>query len=735
MHHCANLKQVTLMTTKSRISRLYLSHLFLLVAFLISSGQLAAQDPVPVEENENSIATQDPVPVDENGNELSVISEDVDASQSSPIEAELATFSSDELEEFVGPIALYPDNLLAIILPASTYPLEIVLAARFLEALENDSSLQPDEAWDESVIALLNYPEVIQMMNENIQWTWQLGEAVVTQETDVLTAIGVFREQAVAAGNLESDEYQTVTNEDEVIAITQVEETVVYVPYYEPEEVIVYQTEPVYHYYPTAYPVYYYPYPASYRFRSGFFWGVTTLFGIGWHDHHLRVYHHSYSHHPYYGRHYDSRHRYRRSDLRDFNRYYVDNSYRRGRDRHRDGSYWRPQRNSGARPYNRRNRYNDYPARSVPSAFNGNRRNVAGGGYGGNAANRGNGANRGSGTNRGNGVNSGTAANRGGAGNRPNQGNGGPNNNRRAAIDPSARNGFAELNAPEANGGLRSASNDRQGNREPGNNRGTGSRLSDTSAIVGNNTGTTAGNALTASNSRSGDRRQNNDRRSRIDRQSSQSDASALSRPSNPASSTRPERGNRAQTQPSTNRSTDDGRGCRERIERQLRDLNSANTAVQRSTRRATTNSSPARQQSTAPERSQNTRTLSRANAVRNQVNRSRGATITEPRNRQARQTPRRQSSATTSRTQNSAPASSRQSSAPPPRRQSSAQPSRRAEPSRRSDSSRRSEPSRRSQSAPNRRSSAPAASRRAPSSPRQSGSGNSRKDRGRRVR
>ena len=114
MHHCANLKQVTLMTTKSRISRLYLSHLFLLVAFLISSGQLAAQDPVPVEENENSIATQDPVPVDENGNELSVISEDVDASQSSPIEAELATFSSDELEEFVGPIALYPDNLLAI---------------------------------------------------------------------------------------------------------------------------------------------------------------------------------------------------------------------------------------------------------------------------------------------------------------------------------------------------------------------------------------------------------------------------------------------------------------------------------------------------------------------------------------------------------------------------------------------------------------------------------------------
>ena len=728
MHHCANFKRVALMKTKSRITRLYLSHLFLLVAFLISSGQLAAQDPVSVEEDENSIVTQDPVPVDENGNPLVVIPEEAEAeaTESSPIEAELATFSSDELEEFVGPIALYPDNLLAIILPASTYPLQIVLAARFLEALENDSSLEPDETWDESVIALLNYPEVIQMMNENIQWTWQLGEAVVTQETDVLTAIGVFREKAVAAGNLESDEYQTVTNSDEVIEITQVEETVVYVPYYVPEEVIVYQPEPVYHYYPTAYPVYYYPYPAGYRFRSGFFWGLTTAFGIGWHDHHLRVWHHSYSHHPYYGRYYDSRHRYRRPDIRVFNRYYVDNSYRRGRDRHRDGSYWRPQRNSGARPFNRRNRYNDYPARSVPSAFNANRRNVAVGDYGGNAANRGNGANRE------------IAANRGPAGTRPNRGNGGRNNNRRTARDLSAGNGITESNVATANSGLRSASNDRQGNREPGNNRGTRSRRSDTSAIVGNNSGTTAGNALTASNNRPRDRRQNNDRRSRIDRESGQSDVNALSRSSNPANSTQPERGNRVQPPRSTNRSADDGRRRRDRIERQLRDLSSTNTVVPRSTRQATTNSSPARQQSITPGRSQDARTLSRANAVSNQVNRSRGATISEPRNRQARQAPRRQSSVTTPRAQNSAPASRRQSSASPPRRQSSAPPPRRqssAPPPRRAEQSRRSEPSRRSQSAPNRRSSAPAASRRAPSSPRQSGSGNRRGDRGRPVR
>ena len=66
-----------------------------------------------------------------------------------------------ELQELVGPIALYPDDLLAIVLPASTYPLQLVQAQRFLEDLEQDPSLKPDEAWDVSVLALLNYPEVV----------------------------------------------------------------------------------------------------------------------------------------------------------------------------------------------------------------------------------------------------------------------------------------------------------------------------------------------------------------------------------------------------------------------------------------------------------------------------------------------------------------------------------------------------------------------------------------------
>jgi len=266
----------------------------------------------------------------------------------------LPLLTASELQDLVGPIALYPDDLLAIILPASAYPLQIVMAARYLDALETDSTLQPDDDWDESVIALLNYPEVIRMMSEDLDWTWQLGEAVITQEADVIDAVASFRNLAYDAGNLQSDEYQRVATETvaekEVITIRQVDERVVYVPYYEPAEVIVYQPRRVYYYYPTPYPVYYYPYSYGYSFSSGYFWGVTTAFSIGWNDYHLRVFHPSYRFHPYYGRRYEPRYFHRRPSIQVFNQVYVDNSRRGPRDRYRDGSYWRPQHNSGSRP-------------------------------------------------------------------------------------------------------------------------------------------------------------------------------------------------------------------------------------------------------------------------------------------------------------------------------------------------------------------------------------------------
>jgi len=239
------------------------------------------------------------VPVDDSGAPLADYESFEPEAQAGNEDIPLLTQS--ELQELVGPIALYPDDLLAIVLPASTYPLQLVQAQRFLEDLEEDPSLQPDEGWDDSVIALLNYPEVVELLNEDLDWTWRLGEAVVAQQADVVGALEGFRDRAYAAGNLKSDAHQTVARNAGAIEITPVDDDVIYVPYYEPERVVVYQPRPVYHYYPRAYPVYYYPYPVGHAFNSGYFWGVTTAFTVGWVTDSVQVIHHSYHGHPYYG--------------------------------------------------------------------------------------------------------------------------------------------------------------------------------------------------------------------------------------------------------------------------------------------------------------------------------------------------------------------------------------------------------------------------------------------------
>ena len=267
---------------------------------------------------------------------------------------DIPLLSETELQDLVGPIALYPDDLLAIVLPASTYPLQLVQAQRFLQALEDDPSLSPDEEWDDSVIALLNYPEVVDLLNEDLDWTWRLGEAVVAQQADVVTAVESFRDRAYAAGNLKSDSRQRVAHSDGAIEITPVEDDIIYVPYYEPSEVVVYQRRPVYYYYPRAYPVYYYPYPDSYAFHSGYFWGVTTAFTLGWVTDSLHVVHHSYHGHPYYGRRYWDGWWYRRPTVHVHNHYYGSTRYSTYHHRYARGDYWRPRYESRRRLNNQR---------------------------------------------------------------------------------------------------------------------------------------------------------------------------------------------------------------------------------------------------------------------------------------------------------------------------------------------------------------------------------------------
>tara|TARA_R110002096_G_scaffold22547_6_gene72285 strand:+ start:17797 stop:19374 length:1578 start_codon:yes stop_codon:yes gene_type:complete len=283
------------------------------------------------------------VPVDEDGNVIG---------QYEP-SADIALLSAAELEELVGPIALYPDDLLAIVLPASAYPLQVVEAARFLEAYEIDSSLEPNEDWDDSIVALINYPEVVELLNEDLDWTLRLGDAMAAQQSDVVAAVEAFRDRAYAAGNLKSDEYQTVAENDGVIYIEPAEEDVIYVPYYEPTRVVYVQPDPVYFYYPRPRPVYYYPYAANYHFAHNHFWGVTTAFTIGWASHSLHTYHHSYYGHPYYGRSY-WHHWYRRPSITVYNNYYS-HSYRNGGHHYRNGDRWRAQ--DRRREYVRREGY------------------------------------------------------------------------------------------------------------------------------------------------------------------------------------------------------------------------------------------------------------------------------------------------------------------------------------------------------------------------------------------
>ena len=175
------------------------------------------------------------------------------------------TFSQEELDQLVAPIALYPDALLAQVLMASTYPLDVVAAERWVKAnpglkdkaLEDALQQQP---WDPSVKSLVVFPQVLTMMSEKIDWTQKLGDAFLAQQKDVLATAQALRSKAVAQGNLKDSKEQKVTTATEdnqtVIKIEPTNPEVVYVPTYNPT--VVYGAWP----YP-AYPPYYY-YPPGY---------------------------------------------------------------------------------------------------------------------------------------------------------------------------------------------------------------------------------------------------------------------------------------------------------------------------------------------------------------------------------------------------------------------------------------------------------------------------------------
>jgi len=218
------------------------------------------------------------------------------------------TLSPEELQELVGPIALYPDDLLSLVLPAATYPVQIVQASRYLKKSKKRVSTKPEKRWDPSVVGLLNYPEVLDMMNADLDWTWKLGTAVANQLEDVLKAIQDFRQEAKEAGNLESNEKQEIIEEDQVIVIKHADPDTIYVPDYDPEIVVSRHSYPVIYEYSDPYPIYYYPIAYYPTYWASFF----VSYGFDWYHHRIHRYYRHRKHigkRPYSTNRWTARHR------------------------------------------------------------------------------------------------------------------------------------------------------------------------------------------------------------------------------------------------------------------------------------------------------------------------------------------------------------------------------------------------------------------------------------------
>ncbi len=169
-----------------------------------------------------------------------------------------ALFPPDQIEQLVAPIALYPDALIAQILMAATYPLDIVQAARWTrdngdlegETLEKAAD---EQAWDPSVKTLVFFPEVLEYMSENLDWTQDLGDAMLGQQDEVMDAVQRLRNDAQDAGTLQTTEQQRVETEGDTIVIQPAESQVVYVPTYDPSTVYGQSAPPATTYYPATY--------------------------------------------------------------------------------------------------------------------------------------------------------------------------------------------------------------------------------------------------------------------------------------------------------------------------------------------------------------------------------------------------------------------------------------------------------------------------------------------------
>jgi len=199
------------------------------------------------------------------------------SAQPAPQDSQAPTYLPQQLDQLLAPIALYPDPLLAQILMASTYPLEVVEAARWINDSRN-GSLRGDQlsmalqqqTWDPGVKSLVPFPQILQMMNTKLEWTQALGNAFLAQQAAVMDSVQRLRFAAQAAGTLRSTPQQTVLIQGSAITIEPADPRLAYVPYYDPRAVYGSWGYP-------NYPPVYFPPPPNY----GYVAGPGIFFGIG----------------------------------------------------------------------------------------------------------------------------------------------------------------------------------------------------------------------------------------------------------------------------------------------------------------------------------------------------------------------------------------------------------------------------------------------------------------------
>ena len=196
-----------------------------------------------------------------------------------------ASLPAAQVEDLVAPVALYPDALLSQVLVASTYPLEVVAAKQWKErngGLEGAVLMEEakKQSWDASVQSLVAFPEVLDLLTGDVEWTSSLGDAFLAQEADVMAAVQRLRSRAKANGRLVSTAEQSVTEEEQegriVVQIVPATTDVVYVPRYDPWYV---WGGPAWSAYPSLY------YPSGYAFAAGVdvgFWFGGWNWGWGW---------------------------------------------------------------------------------------------------------------------------------------------------------------------------------------------------------------------------------------------------------------------------------------------------------------------------------------------------------------------------------------------------------------------------------------------------------------------